>query len=311
MSAPRTPPPQEAGDAQASATAAVAALAPEAGPAATAMSTAETASRYLCHGEATSHRQPLMEVAALLLARLKPFLSESHIEVEARLCCLSVLQKSARENTLGGPEGATATTIRPDDTPRIIEGGCRHIQIGVSAKDFARMKAYVEERKAKALPLQQAVTEDVNTQSGRYTYAIAEDGLESFIGCIEKRRLCNVEVLVPGCPYDIRVSLSTEVPKGVTGAPAVKPKGYVRRKRRWTATDETFEYAFTRVGSDDDQRSVFEVEVEGVLANSQAGVTEAWLAELLSRLLALAQLKGNTGLPQRPPIGGHQRKRSR
>ncbi|KAG5500287.1 hypothetical protein JIQ42_04624 [Leishmania sp. Namibia] len=310
MSAPRTPPPQEAADAQVSATAAVATLAPEAGPAATAMSTAETASRSLCHGEASSHRQPLIEVAALLLARLKPFLSESHIEVEARLGCLSVLQKSARENTLEGPAGATATTIRSDDAPRIVEGGCRHIRIGVSAEDFVRMKAYVE-GKAKALPLQQTVTEDVNTQSGRYTYAIGEDGSESFIGCIEKRRLCNVEVLVPGCPYDIRVSLSTEVPKGVTDAPAVKPKGYVRRKRRWTATDETFEYAFTRVGADDDQRSVLEVEVEGVLANSRAGVTEAWLAELLSRLLALAQLKGNTGLPQRPLLGGHQRKRSR
>ncbi|AYU79555.1 RNA triphosphatase, putative [Leishmania donovani] len=293
MSAPRTPSPLEAANVPASAT-----------PTAPATA-AEAASRSPGHAEASLDPHPLFEVAASLLARLKPFLSEPHIEVEARLCSIGQPQKRARENTQKAPVGATPTLIPSRDAPRIVEDGRRRIQVGVSAEDFARMKAHVAEE-AEALPFQQSVTEDVITKTGRYTYVVAEDGSESFVGCIAKRRLCNIEVLVPGCPYDVRVSISTEVPKAATSAPAVKPQGYVRRKRRWTATAESFEYAFTRVGADGQQCPSFEVEIEGVHANSQAGVTEAWLADLLRRLLALARLKGNTGLPQKPARGEHQ-----
>ncbi|CBZ27784.1 conserved hypothetical protein [Leishmania mexicana MHOM/GT/2001/U1103] len=293
MSAPRTPPPLEAANAPASV------------PPNALETPAEAASRSPGHDVASPDSHPLLEVAASLLARLKPFLSESHIEVEGRLCSLGQPQKRAGESTQKAPVGATATSIPLHDAPRIVAGGHRRIQVGVSAEDFARMQAYVAEE-VEALPFQQSVTEDVITKTGRYTYAVAEDLSESFVGCIEKRRLCNVEVLVPGCPYDIRVSISTEVPKTATNAPAVKPKGHVRRKRRWTATTESFEYAFTRVGADDQRYPNFEVEIEGVHANSQAGVTEAWLVDLLRRLLALAQLKGNTGLPQKSVRGEHQ-----
>ncbi|KAG5477085.1 hypothetical protein LSCM1_05426 [Leishmania martiniquensis] len=317
MSALRNLPPQEETDAQAWATpvvpalktAGAAAVAPEAGPAATTETTAETASMSPCHGEVSSHPQPSPEVVSSLLGSLKPFLLESQIEIEARLCCLDWVKEDACKSTQKVPVGATVKTIHSDDTPRIFEGERRRIQIGVSAEDFIRMKAYVEEEKA--LPLQQTVTEDVNTQSGRYTYSIAEDGSETFTGCIKKRRLRNVEVLVPGCPYDIRVSVSSEVPTVSTTAPAVKPKGHVRRKRRWTGTDGTFEYALTRVSAGDSQPPDFEVEVEGVLADGEAAVTKAWLAELLSRLLSLAWLKDNTGLLKKPLPEGNDGKRSR
>ncbi|AIN99081.1 RNA triphosphatase, putative [Leishmania panamensis] len=311
MSTSRTPPPQEAADVSASAiptapasqkAAAVELEAPASAPVAAETSTEEAASSSPGHDEAPPNPPPLLEVAESLLARLKPFLRESHIEIEARIC--SIIQSKKRTHSMmKGHVGATATTISSHDAPHIVEGEHRRIQVGVSAEDFARMKAYMAE-KPEALPFQESVTEDVNTRTGRYTYAIANDGSESFIGCIEKRRLCNVEVRVPGCPYDIRVSVSTEVPKPAMDAPAVKPHGCVRRKRRWTATEKTFEYAFTRVSTVDHKYPVFEVEVEGIHVSCQAGVTKAWLADLLGRLVALAQLKGNTGLPHRLACDG-------
>lgn len=260
-------------------------------------------------------------LAAALLARLEPFLSESDLEVEARLCHLGDPLRRQREDVDGDEKGRdAAAAVPPGDkaaasdepgaAPHLVECGKYRINVGVSAADFARMKGYMAVEKAAVLPFTQILTEDVNTQTGRFTYAIAPDGTESFVGCMEKKRLCNVEVRVPGCPYDIRVSVSTEVPKAATEAPAEKPRGFVRRKRRWTATEGTYEYAFTRVGADhDDQRATYEVELEGVLAQSGAGVTEAWLADLLDRILTLAQLPGNTGLPQRPAFRGPPHRR--
>ncbi|GET89317.1 hypothetical protein, conserved [Leishmania tarentolae] len=302
MSAPPDLPPLETANAPASVTptspvsqnaAPITALAPSTAAEGT---TTEVASSSPCHGETSPDSHPLLEVAASLLARLKPFLSESHIEVEARLCNLSPFRKRGYATDLSTPVTAMPASTALRHVPRILPDGHRRIEVGVSAADFARMKAFVAE-KAEASLLQQSVTEDVNTKTGRYTYVIAEDGSESFAGCIEKKRLCNAELHVPGCPYDIRVSISREVPQAAMTAPAVKPKGYVRRKRRWTAKVESFEYAFTRVGADDQPCPNFEVEIEGVHANSKAGVTEAWLEDLLRRMLALAQLEGNIGLP--------------
>ncbi|KPA79733.1 RNA triphosphatase putative (CET1) [Leptomonas pyrrhocoris] len=221
-----------------------------------------------------------------ILERLKPFLSEQHIEVEARLCHFSAPQ-------LPSPSTGSDTAA---PALHILSGSNGRIEVGVSADDFERMRTFVEA--AKKLPTQHTKTEDVITRSGRYTYAMAEDGSERFVGCISKKRLCNVEVHVPGCPYDIRLSVSTEVPRERREAPAVKPKGFVRQKSRWTATEGTYEYAFTRVGGPADKKATFEVEIEGVHANAQEGVTVAWLEELMDRLLAMARLAGNTGLPR-------------
>ncbi|KAG5502947.1 hypothetical protein JKF63_04720 [Porcisia hertigi] len=274
--------------------------------------TAEAAGTSGDYEEVCPHSQCPLSVATSLLARIKPFLSRSHIEVEARLCKIGHPRKVMRDDDTSR---VTASRIVALDSScnamRILEAFHQHVQVGVSAEDFARMKTYVAKEKVVALPLQEAVTEDVNTQTGRYTYAIAVDGSKSFVGRIMKKRLCNVEVHVPKSPYDIRVSVSTEVVCPGADAPAVKSRGHVRHKRRWTATENTYEYAFTRVGADDDPSPIFEVEIEGVHVNSQADVTEAWLADLLNRLLVLAQLKGNTGLQQNPgavePKGRHLR----
>ncbi|KAK7194513.1 RNA triphosphatase [Novymonas esmeraldas] len=257
-------------------------------------------------------------VAAALLARLQPFLAESHLEVEARLCRLGTSRKRAR--TVDDSDAAAAAARKPtvteelnasDATPHLASAAQGGVEVGVSAEDFARMKAYVESSTAAPLSFTETVTEDVNTRAGRYTYAIAADGSGTFVGCMSKKRLCNVEVRVPGSPYDIRVSLSTEVPQPTTTAPAVKPHGYVRWKRRWTAADGTFEYAFTRIGADTDRHPACEVEVEGLHENTETGVTAAWLEDLLGRLTALARLPGNTGLEGRQTSDANSRKRHR
>jgi hypothetical protein len=236
-----------------------------------------------------------------LLARLKPFLSERHVEVEARLCSFSAPQ-------LLNPDTPSPNAAPPG--PEIVNGSYGRIQVGVSASDFARMRVFVESEKK--LPMQHVRTEDIITTEGRYTYAVAGDGSTRYLGCVEKKRLCNVEVYVPGCPYDIRLSLSTEVPRAASEtAPVAKPQGFVRRKSRWTAVEGTFEYDFTRVGDINDKKATYEVEVEGVHANAQEGVTAAWLAELMDRLLAVARLEGNTGLPRNTtyPRTGEKRQR--
>lgn len=253
-------------------------------PTTTTTTTTDAPQSDTVNGDAAQESNQVMRFAEGLLAQLKPFLSEQHVEVEARLCNFSAPQLSS---------GASSAS-----TPQILRGPYGRIQVGVSADDFSRMRGFVES--TKKLPTHQTQTEDVITREGRYTYAIAEDGTESFAGVMEKKRLCNVEVFVPNCPYDIRLSISTEVPRGATGqaAPAVKPHGFVRQKRRWTATEGTFEYAFTRVGGPAEKKATYEVELEGVHVNAAAGVTEEWLAELMDRLLALAHLEGNTGLPK-------------
>lgn len=235
-----------------------------------------------------------------LLTRLTPFLSEQHLEIEARLCNFSAPEL---------PESSSTT----DNAPQVLRGGYGRITVGVSAQDFTRMRAHIEAEKQ--LTMHHSTTKDINTDGGRFTYAVAADGTETFVGCIEKRRLCNIEVAVPNCPYDIRLSVSTEVPRATVAAPAEQPRGFVRVKQRMTATEESYEYAFTSVGGpgghnshhNDRSRTTFEVEIEGVHANAQTGVTKAWLAGLLDRLLAMARLEGNTGLPKntfsraRPP----------
>lgn len=237
-----------------------------------------------------------ISVAEELLARLKPFLSEQHIEIEARLCNFSAPElpcSTTTTNSTVSPSTSDAVTLA---APQVLKGSYGRIQVGVSADDFARMRVFFEEEKK--LPTQHITTKDIITDGGRYTYTVGEDRSETFTGCVEKKRLCNVEVYVPDCPYDIRLSVSTEVPRAAQTAPQVKPHGYVREKSRWTATEGTYEYAFTRVGTPANRRATFEVEVEGVHDNAQEGVTVAWLAELLDRLLAMARLKGNTGLPK-------------
>ncbi|KPI89986.1 putative RNA triphosphatase [Leptomonas seymouri] len=244
--------------------------------------------------EAASNFSATASIAHAILARMKPFLSEQYIEVEARLCDLGA-----------HPPPLTANSV---SAPHLLNGSCRGIQVGVSAEDFHRMRDFLEAEEK--LSLQHTKTEDVITRDGRYTYAIAEDGAETFVGCIKKKRLCNVEVRVPGSRYDIRLSVSTEEPRKKQDAPAVKPQGFVRQKSRWTATEGTYEYALTRVGGPADEKTTFEVEIEGVHADAQKGVTVAWLEELMSRLLKMARLEGNTGLP-RNAVPLNQRKQRR
>lgn len=228
-------------------------------------------------------------VAADLFARLKPFLSEHHIEVEARLCNFSAPQL---------PHSSGISSDGAASALQVLTGSYGRINVGVSADDFARMRHFIESEKK--LMTQHTEMEDIITSKGRYTYAIAKDGSECFVGHIVKTRLCNVEVYVPNCPYDVRLSVSTEVPRAAAQekAPPAKPHGFRRRKSRWTATESTYEYAFTRVGGPAERHATYEVEIEAVQTNAQEGVTVEWLDELLRRLLTMAQLEGNTGLPK-------------
>lgn len=224
---------------------------------------------------------------------------QEHVEIEMRLCHFDF-----------------ARPPKSKETYRILKPGQskNKITVGVTAAQFHQIKAAVTavppetgesaEKKVKleaavatapsASPLvEESTTEDVTVGSSRYTYRVVPaNGAERKVpqAMMRKRRLEVIDVRLFDCPYDVRLSISAEVPSTTAELPpADPPKGYTRRKVRTSVTlpaqHVRYDLTWVRAGRDE----TYEVELEGVFDDVKSQLTEQWVAEALKNLMQWSQ----------------------
>lgn len=219
-----------------------------------------------------------------------------------RLCRFTVASLAAEPVIL--PKGATKNRL----------------SVGVQREHWNAVVAHLTTSLVdEAHPALHQVTESVEQNGIRYTYLCptstaaeqreGEGGWEkgsdapTVIESVKKTRLYVEDIKMPRQSYDLRFSVSVEDPTEQSKAAAPPPPplpvsrdptrqsggGYGRRKARTSFVDGLYRYDCTEVVDSRGQQT-YEVEIEGVFADTRTELTLAWVEGLLRRAAALAAL---------------------
>jgi hypothetical protein len=228
---------------------------------------------------ALSHGNPLVEHVYRMAQQ---HAAKTNVELEVRLCLHC------------GPNGMRIRL--PIETPAVLSSS-KNPSVGVSASDFERIKAFLDEKSRSgsgSLAATTSHTRDMRKGDFRESVDVLTG---SVVSCCRKRRLFVVDVTCPRLAYDLRVAMNEEIPADAAHCANMRVDN-IREKKRITYALDGFNADLTQVvGANSNGTSTdgtFEVELDFSTADSRT-ISPLTITKLLDSSFAiLLQLKRAT-----------------
>ena len=192
--------------------------------------------------------------------RLRTYVGFENVEVEARLCVLTEQRNSQRIRL---PIGSAAVLLAPHKA-----------NVGMQKRDFDSIAKLLS-----SMGDQMEVTSSQTTTSTVGELRVTKDAVTgAIIGCVRKKKLTTIDIVVPDSPYDLRIGVAQEIPvdpseiKGET----TYTRQRVRSCYKQVGSEMSYEMTSVTVGSE----ATHECEIE--LVFPKLAVDPQWVSQLVS-----------------------------